>query len=79
MLASTFRMFKAAPRQRRVRALRSPVSPALKQALQASLVGFIVGSFFLTLAFTQLLYVLVALAIGIHKLERRALRSAAAA
>ena len=79
MLASTFRMFKAAPGQRRVRAPRSPVSPAWKQALGASLVGFIVGSFFLTLAFTQLLYALVALAIAIHKLERRALSSAAVA
>ena len=78
MLASTFRLFKPPPPQRRVRAPRSPVSPALKQALRASLVGFIVGSIFLSLAYTQLLYVLVAVAIGIHKLERRALQSAAA-
>jgi O-antigen ligase len=78
MLASTFRLFKPPPHRRRVRTPRSPVSPALKQALRASLVGFIVGAIFLSLAYTQLLYVLVAVAIGIHKLERRALQSAAA-
>ena len=78
MLASSFRVLKPAPGQRRVRARRAPLSPVLKQALRASLVGFIVGSFFLSLAYTQFLYALVALAIGIHKLERRALHSPAA-
>jgi len=78
MLASTFRVFKPPPLQRRLRTRRSPVSPALKQALGASLVGFIVGSIFLSLAYTQLLYVLVALAIGMHKIERRTLPPAAA-
>ena len=78
MLASTFRVFKPPPLQRRLRTRRSPVSPALKQALGASLVGFIVGSIFLSLAYTQLLYVLVALAIGMYKIERRTLPTAAA-
>ena len=78
MLASTFRVFKPPPLQRRFRTRRSPVSPALKQALGASLVGFIVGSIFLSLAYTQLLYVLVALAIGMYKIERRTLPTAAA-
>ena len=74
MLASSFRGFKPAPGQR-VRARRAPVSPVLKQALRASLLGFMVGAFFLSLAYTQLLYVLVALAVGVHKIERRALHS----
>jgi O-antigen ligase len=78
MLASTFRVLKPVPGQRRVRASRAPVPPALKQALRVSLVGFMIGSFFLSLAYTQLLYAFVALAVGIHKLERRALHSTAA-
>ena len=78
MLATTFRAFKPSPDPRRVRAPRSPVPPAVKQALRASLIGFVIGAFFLSLAYTQLLYVLVAVAIGMHKLERRALSAAGA-
>jgi O-antigen ligase len=76
MLASIFRVLKPAPGRGRVR--RSPIPPALKQALRASLLGFIIGAFFLSLAYTQLLYVVVAVAIGIHKLERLAVPAAKA-
>jgi O-antigen ligase len=57
---------------------RPPVPPALKQALRASLLGFIVGSLFLSLAYTALLYTLIGLAIAISKLDRRYRRSVAA-
>jgi len=56
---------------------RPPVPTALKQALRASLLGFVVGSLFLSLAYTALLYTLVGLAIATSKLERRYRRSLA--
>jgi putative inorganic carbon (hco3(-)) transporter len=58
---------------------RPPVPPALKQALRASLLGFVVGSLFLSLAYTNLLYTLIGLSIAVSKLERRYRRSIAAA
>ena len=39
----------------------------LSSALTASLVGFVVGAFFLSLAYSEMLYTLVALAIGLDK------------
>jgi O-antigen ligase len=36
-------------------------------ALTASLLGFVVGSFFLSLAYSEMLYTLVALAVGLQK------------
>jgi O-antigen ligase len=39
----------------------------LRRALSASLVGFVVGSFFLTLAYSEMLYMLIALVVGLHK------------
>src|SRR5207244_2377732 len=41
----------------------------LTQALTASLIGFVVGAFFLTLAYSEILYTLVALAVGVHELN----------
>jgi O-antigen ligase len=41
--------------------------PELTQALIASLIGFVVGAFFLSLAYAEILYTLVALAVGLHK------------
>ena len=38
-------------------------------ALTASLLGFVVGSFFLSLAYSEMLYTLVALAVGLHKVS----------
>ena len=40
---------------------------AFRQALMASLIGFVVGAYFLSLAYTEMLYVLVALAVGLEK------------
>jgi O-antigen ligase len=48
------------------RALRR--SAALTRALTASLLGFVVGSFFLSLAYSEMLYTLVALSVGVQKL-----------
>jgi len=42
-------------------------SPELAQALTASLLGFVVGAFFLSLAYAEMLFTLVALAIGLRK------------
>jgi O-antigen ligase len=39
----------------------------LSPALTASLLGFVVGSFFLSLAYSEMLYTLVALAVGLRK------------
>jgi len=39
----------------------------LGPALTASLLGFVVGSFFLSLAYSEMLYTLVALAVGLQK------------
>jgi O-antigen ligase len=41
--------------------------PELAQALMASLTGFVVGAFFLSLAYQGMLYTLVALALGLQK------------
>jgi hypothetical protein len=38
-------------------------------ALTASLLGFVVGSFFLSLAYSEMLYTLVALAAGVQKVS----------
>jgi hypothetical protein len=36
----------------------------------ASLIGFVVGAFFLSLAYSELLYMLLALAVGARKVAR---------
>jgi O-antigen ligase len=41
----------------------------LSPALTASLLGFVVGSFFLSLAYSEMLYTLVALAVGLRKVN----------
>ena len=46
---------------------RRDARPQLAQALTASLIGFVVGAFFLSLAYSEMLYMLLALAIGIYK------------
>ena len=40
----------------------------LAQSLMAALVGFMVGGFFLSLGYSDMLYTLVALAVGLHKI-----------
>jgi hypothetical protein len=54
------------------------VPAALKQTLRASLIGFVVGSLFLSLAYTELLYTLIGLSIAVSKLERPYRRAALA-
>jgi hypothetical protein len=44
----------------------------LTQALTASLIGYVVGAFFLSLAYAELLYTLIALAVGVQKLASTA-------
>ena len=41
--------------------------PELTQALTASLIGFVVGAFFLSLAYSEMLYTLVALVVGLER------------
>ena len=41
--------------------------PQLAQALTGALIGFMVGAFFLSLAYAEMLYTLVALSVGLHK------------
>ncbi|HEY6359506.1 MAG TPA: O-antigen ligase family protein [Vicinamibacterales bacterium] len=43
----------------------------LTQALTASLFGFVVGAFFLSLAYSEMLYTLIALAVGLQKVTTR--------
>lgn len=47
--------------------VRSYRIKALTQALMASVIGFVVGAFFLSLAYTEMLYMLAALAVGLYK------------
>jgi O-antigen ligase len=46
----------------------APITPALT----ASLLGFVVGAFFLSLAYSEMLYTLIALAVGLRKVTRDA-------
>lgn len=41
--------------------------PQLAQSLRAALIGFVVGAAFLSLAYSDMLYVLLALAVGLAK------------
>jgi putative inorganic carbon (HCO3(-)) transporter len=50
------------------RALRRSADP-LTPALIASLLGFVVGSFFLSLAYSEMLYTLVALSVAVQKVS----------
>lgn len=48
----------------------APGPPRLAQSLTAALVGFLVGAFFLSLAYAEMLYTLVALAVALEKVTR---------
>ena len=51
----------------------APAAPAdLTQAITAALIGFLVGAFFLSLAYLEILYTLIALATAVEKLDREA-------
>ena len=46
--------------------------PELTQAITASLTGFVVGAFFLSLAYSEMLYTLLALVVALQKVTRMA-------
>jgi O-antigen ligase len=74
MMVSAFRSLQ--PRRDLLpdRSVRPAVPAALKQTLRASLLGFVIGSLFLSLAYTELLYTLIGLSIAVSKLDRRFMR-----
>ncbi len=56
---------------RRGRGVPTDDASRLAQSLLAALVGFVVGAFFLSLAYTDMLYTLVAMSLGLAKTARR--------
>jgi O-antigen ligase len=72
LAASLAVLARAARRARRA----DPASrvPQLAQALTGSLIGFMVGAFFLSLAYAEMLYTLVAFAVALHKVTTHAHR-----
>ena len=70
LLANTFAGLARAARRFRVGEHAGSDASRLAQTLMASLVGFAVGGFFLSLAYADLLYTLVALGIGLDKIAR---------
>jgi O-antigen ligase len=67
-LAMLWRTFRGLSRVAgRTPPARSPPPGPLSQTLTAALIGYVVGAFFLSLAYRDLLYVLIALAVGLHK------------
>jgi O-antigen ligase len=74
MFVTTFAALIRAARHGRTLRQRRPSQ--LSQALTASLVGFIVGAFFLSLAYSEMLYTLIALSVALYKVTRLELRRA---
>ncbi len=66
IIATAFGALRRTARSRAGPAAWSRSTP-LTQALMASLLGFVVGAFFLSLAYAEMFYTLVALAVGLHK------------
>jgi O-antigen ligase len=62
--------FAALGSRRRSRA-PAEAAPELTQALTAALIGFAVGGFFLSLAYSEMLYTLVALVVGLQKVTQQ--------
>jgi len=56
---------------RKTTAMADAKERVLAQALCASLVGFMVGSFFLSLAYSEMLYTLIALTVALQKIVSR--------
>jgi len=76
LLVSAFAGLIGSARQRRRNpAFRGRVLE-LRQALTASLIGFVVGAFFLSLAYHEMLYTLIALAAGVVKVSGAAVPAA---
>ena len=70
MIGSAFHALRRMDRASRARPSIAPVRPELTQALMAALIGFVVGAFFLTLAYSELLYMLLALIVGARKVAQ---------
>lgn len=70
LLANTFAGLVWAARRFRTGEHAGSDASRLAQTLLASLVGFVVGGFFLSLAYADLLYALVAFGIGLNKVAR---------
>ena len=68
MIANAFVVLRRAGRGNGERGGPDQVPVQLAQALTASLIGYVVGAFFLSLAYAELLYTLIALAVGVQKL-----------
>jgi len=69
MIASAFVALRRA--SRRAGAVRgADASLELTQAMVASLTGFVVGAFFLSLAYSEILFTLLALAVALQKVTR---------
>ncbi len=71
IIVSAFRMLNRVARSRTSPRPRDRAAAQLTQALTASLIGFVVGAFFLSLAYSEMLYTLVALAVGLHRVAAR--------
>jgi len=67
MMASALGALRAVARLRPAAAPCSRAPPRLAQAFTASLIGFVVGAFFLSLAYHEMLYSLIGLAVGLRK------------
>jgi putative inorganic carbon (hco3(-)) transporter len=70
MLASTLVALRRLARRPPPPGVSHHASPQLIQALTASIIGFVVGAFFLSLAYSELLYMLLAFAVGAQKISR---------
>ena len=70
VIGSAFVTLHRVAKVERALSTRSRAPPQLAQAMQASLVGFVVGAFFLSLAYSEMLYSLVALAVALGKVVR---------
>jgi O-antigen ligase len=69
-IVSAFRALRQAGRRGNTAADPRETGAPLAQALTASLIGFVVGAFFLSLAYSAILYTLVGLAVGLGKVMR---------
>jgi O-antigen ligase len=73
VIASAFAALRRSGPAEASLALTGERRPPLTPALTASLIGFVVGAVFLSLAYSEMLYTLVALAVGLHKVTRGAI------
>jgi O-antigen ligase len=71
IIVSAFNALRLHGRRRRRFVGPQPRGAQLTHAITAALVGFLVGAFFLSLAYSEMLYVLVALAVGLNKVVAR--------